>query len=142
MVAWQPVGICMGVYDMCVRYSKERQQFGRPIAAFQLTQERLARMAATIQAMFLMALRLSQLSESGSMTHSQASLVKAWITLQARQVCSQGREILGGNGVVSDFLVGKAFCDLEAIYTYEGTYDINSLVAARDITGISAFKAR
>jgi len=142
MVAWQPVGICMGVYDMCVRYTQERQQFGRPLAAFQLTQERLARMGASVQAMFLLALRLSQLSEKGMMSHSQASLVKAWITAQARQVCATGREMLGGNGVVSDYLVAKAFCDLEAIHTYEGTYDVNALVAGRDITGISAFRAR
>lgn len=86
MVAWQPVGICAGVYDMCSRYLKERKQFGRPLASFQLTQERLARMAASIQAMFLMAWRLSQLHESGNMSHSQASLVKAWITLRAREV--------------------------------------------------------
>lgn len=140
MVAWQPVGLAMGVYDVCVRYAAERKQFGTAIGGFQLVQERLARMQGSIQAMFLMTWRLTKLYEEGRMTHEQASLVKAWTTLRAREVVALGREILGGQGILVDYNVGKAFCDLEAFYTYEGTYDINVLVAGRDITGQSAFK--
>lgn len=140
MVAWLPVGMSMGVYDMAVRYLGERQQFGAPLSSFQLTQEKLSRMLANIQAMFLSAWRLSKLLEDGKMSHEQASLVKAWNTLRGRECVALGREMLGGNGVVADFHVAKVFCDMEAIYTYEGTYEVNVLVAGRGATGISALK--
>lgn len=141
MVAWQPVGIAMGVFDMVSRYTGERTQFGAALANYQITQEKMARMLGSIQAMFLMAWRLNQLYEAGKMTHGVSSMVKAWNSLRAREVVALGREILGGNGILADFLVAKAFCDLEAIYTYEGTYEINALVAGREATGLAAFKA-
>ncbi|KAK8512171.1 hypothetical protein V6N12_031898 [Hibiscus sabdariffa] len=140
MVAWQPIGISMGVYDMCVRYLKERKQFGAPLAAFQLNQQKLARMLGNIQAMTLVGWRLCKLYEAGKMTLGHASLGKSWITSTARETAALGRELLGGNGILADFLVAKAFCDLEPIYTYEGTYDINSLVTGREITGFASFK--
>ncbi|CAH9110335.1 unnamed protein product [Cuscuta europaea] len=140
MVAWQPIGISMGVYDMCHRYLNERKQFGAPLAAFQINQQKLVQMLSNIQAMFLVGWRLCKLYESGKMTPGQASLAKSWITLRARETASLGRELLGGNGVLADFLVAKAFCDMEPIYTYEGTYDINTLVTGREITGIASFK--
>ncbi|XP_072982812.1 acyl-coenzyme A oxidase 4, peroxisomal isoform X3 [Typha latifolia] len=140
MVAWQPIGISMGVFDICHRYLRERKQFGAPLAAFQLNQEKLVRMLGNIQAMLLVGWRLCKLYESGNLTPGRASLGKAWNSLKARETVSLGRELLGGNGILADFLVAKAFCDLEPIYTYEGTYDINSLVTAREITGIASFK--
>jgi len=140
MVAWQPIGISMGVFDMCHRYLKERKQFGVPLAAFQLNQEKLVRMLGNIQSMLLVGWRLCKLYESGKMTPGHASLGKAWTSRTAREVVSLGRELLGGNGILADFLVAKAFCDLEPIYSYEGTYDINSLVTGREITGIASFK--
>ncbi|PON51135.1 Acyl-CoA oxidase [Parasponia andersonii] len=140
MVAWQPIGISMGVYDMCHRYLKERKQFGAPLAAFQINQEKLARMLGNVQAMVLMGWRLCKLYENGKMTAGQASLGKGWITLKARETVALGRELLGGNGILSDFLVAKAFCDLEPIYTYEGTYEINMLVAGREVSGFASFK--
>ncbi|GJN35941.1 hypothetical protein PR202_gb24759 [Eleusine coracana subsp. coracana] len=140
MVAWQPIGISMGVFDMCHRYLKERKQFGAPLAAFQLNQEKLVRMLGNIQAMLLVGWRLCKLYESGKMTPGHASLGKAWTSRKAREVVSLGRELLGGNGILTDFLVAKAFCDLEPIFSYEGTYDINSLVTGREITGIASFK--
>ncbi|KAI8553652.1 hypothetical protein RHMOL_Rhmol05G0033100 [Rhododendron molle] len=140
MVAWQPIGISMGVYDMCHRYLNERKQFGAPLAAFQITQQKLVRMLGNIQAMILVGWRLCKLYDSGKMTPGRVSLGKAWITSKARETTSLGRELLGGNGILTDFLVAKAFCDLEPIYTYEGTYDINTLVAGREITGIASFK--
>ncbi|GAB2225386.1 hypothetical protein Drorol1_Dr00006178 [Drosera rotundifolia] len=141
MVAWQPIGISMGVYDMCHRYLKERKQFGVPLAAFQVNQLKLVQMLGNIQAMVLVGWRLCKLYDSGKMTPGHASLGKSWITLKAREAVALGRELLGGNGILSDFLVAKAFCDLEPIYTYEGTYDINTLVTGREITGIASFKA-
>ncbi|KAI3474748.1 hypothetical protein Pfo_029933 [Paulownia fortunei] len=140
MVAWQPIGISMGVYDMCHRYLKERKQFGAPLAAFQINQQKLVRMLGNVQAMLLVGWRLCKLYESGKMTPGHASMGKSWISLKARETVSLGRELLGGNGILADFLVAKAFCDLEPIYTYEGTYDINTLVTGREITGIASFK--
>ncbi|XWS59972.1 hypothetical protein CRYUN_Cryun08bG0168100 [Craigia yunnanensis] len=140
MVAWQPIGISMGVYDMCLRYLKERKQFGAPLAAFQINQQKLARMLGNVQAMTLVGWRLCKLYEKGKMTLGHASLGKSWITLKARETVALGRELLGGNGILTDFLVAKAFCDLEPIYTFEGTYDINSLVTGREITGFASFK--
>lgn len=140
MVAWQPVGICMGVYDMCLRYLKERKQFGAPLAAMQINQEKLVRMLGNVQAMTLLGWRLCKLYEAGSMSPGQASMAKSWITLRARETVALGRELLGGNGILTDFLVAKAFCDLEPIYTYEGTYEVNSLVTGREVTGIASIK--
>lgn len=141
VVAWQPIGISMGVYDMCQRYLQERKQFGVSLASYQINQEKLVRMLGNIQAMALIGWRLCKLYEAGKMTPGQASLGKAWNTLRARETVALGRELLGGNGIVSDFLVAKAFCDLEPIYTYEGTYEVNSLITGREITGIASFKA-
>nr|GEX49021.1 acyl-coenzyme A oxidase 4, peroxisomal [Tanacetum cinerariifolium] len=126
---------------MCHRYLQERKQFGAPLAAFQINQQKLVKMLSNIQAMFLMGWRLCKLYESGKMTSGQASLGKSWVTLRARESVALGRELLGGNGVIADFLVAKAFGDLEPIYSHEGTYDINTLGTAKEITGISSFRA-
>ncbi|XP_076925738.1 acyl-coenzyme A oxidase 4, peroxisomal-like [Bidens hawaiensis] len=145
MVSWQRIGIAMGVYDICIeiigsRYLQERRQFGAPLAAFQINQQKLVQMLSNVQAMFLMVWRLCKLYESGKMTLGHASLGKSGITLRARETVALGRELLGGNGILTDFLAAKAFNDLETIYTYEGTYDINTLVTGREITGIASFK--
>ncbi|KAJ1396181.1 Acyl-CoA dehydrogenase, conserved site [Sesbania bispinosa] len=140
MVAWQPIGISMGIYDVCHRYLKERKQFGALLAAFQINQQKLVQMLGNIQAMILVGWRLCKLYESGKMTPGHASLGKSWITLRARETAALGRELLGGNGILADFLVAKAFCDLEPIYTYEGTYDINTLITGREVTGFASFK--
>nr|ABU98950.1 acyl-CoA oxidase [Glycine max] len=107
MVAWQPIGISMGIYDMCHRYLKERKQFGAPLAAFQISQQKLVQMLGNIQAMILVGWRLCKLYESGKMTPGQASLGKSWITLRARETAALGRELLGGNGILADFLVRR-----------------------------------
>ncbi|XP_066392541.1 acyl-coenzyme A oxidase 4, peroxisomal-like [Miscanthus floridulus] len=140
MVAWVSIGIAMGVYDACLRYLLERKQFGAPLAAFQLNQEKLVRMLGNIQAMSVLGWRLCKLHDTGKITSGQASLGKAWITKQARETAAIGRELLGGNGIVTDFHVGKAFCDMESVYSYEGSYDVNALIAAREITGISGIR--
>ncbi|KAH9736604.1 Acyl-coenzyme A oxidase 4 (peroxisomal) [Citrus sinensis] len=140
MVAWQSIGIAMGVYDMCHRYLMERKQFGAPLAVFQITQQKLVQMLGNIQAMILAGWRVCKLYEDGKMTAGHASLAKAWITSRARETVALGRELLGGNGISTDFHVAKAFCDLESIHTYEGSYEINNLIAAREITGFASFK--
>ncbi|KAL5704557.1 acyl-CoA oxidase [Ranunculus cassubicifolius] len=140
MVAVQPIGITMGVYDMCLRYLKERKQFGAPLASFQIVQEKLAHMLGNIQAMFLLGWRLCKLYESGKMTPGHAALGKAWNCAKARETVAIGRDLLGGNGILAEFLVGKAFCDLEGAYTYEGTHDINQLIVGREVTGISSIR--
>ncbi|KAJ4804930.1 Acyl-CoA dehydrogenase [Rhynchospora pubera] len=134
------IGVAMGVYDLCNRYMTERKQFGVPLAAFQITQEKMVRMLGNIQAMFLTGRRLCKLHESGKMTLGHASMGKAWITLRACKTVALGRELLGGNGILTDFLVAKAFCDMEPIYSYEDTYGINCLIIEREITGIASFK--
>ncbi|KAL3683733.1 hypothetical protein R1sor_001755 [Riccia sorocarpa] len=140
IVAWLPIGIAMGVYDVCLRYLKERKQFGAPLTAFQLNQEKLVRMLGHVQSMWLMGWRLCKLYDAGKMTPGHASLAKTHNTRVAREVCALGRELLGGNGILSDFYVAKAFCDVEPIYTYEGTYEINSLVTGREVTGEASIK--
>ncbi|KAL7248563.1 hypothetical protein ACSBR2_003325 [Camellia fascicularis] len=107
-VAWQPIGISMGVYDMCHRYLKERKQFGAPLADFQLTQQKLVQMLGNIQAMILIGWRLCKMYEKGTITMGHVSLGKAWITSKGRETVSLGRELLGGNGILTDFLVAKA----------------------------------
>mmetsp|Transcript_33906 Transcript_33906/g.75175 ORF Transcript_33906/g.75175 Transcript_33906/m.75175 type:complete len:552 (+) Transcript_33906:101-1756(+) len=141
MVAWQPVGVAAGLYDMAARYCRERKQFGAPLAAYQITQEKLVRMLSTTQAMWTLTWRLTRLYESGRMTPGMAGMVKAHNSLRGREVAALGRELLGSNGLLADFLAGKALADMEGIHSYEGTYEVNTLVAGREITGYAAFKA-
>lgn len=140
-VAWLPVGICMGAYDAAHRYLLERKQFGVPLAAYQIQQEKLVRMLGTIQAMYMMAERVTMMAEEGKAEMPHITLAKAWNTLRGREVVALAREMVGGNGTILDFGVGKAFTDMEALYTYEGSYEVNALVTGRDITGIAAFKS-
>ena len=146
LVAWLPVGVCMGAFDLTLRYLKERQQFGAPLAAFAISQEKLVRMAGSIMAMWTLCERLTltfrqQQQQQLQISMPHVTMTKAWTTRTGRECLALARELLGGNGIVLDFGVAKAFCDLEALYTYEGTYEINALVAGRFLTGIAAFKA-
>jgi acyl-CoA oxidase len=138
-VAWAAVGIALGVYDNVIKYISNRKQFGVPTSSFQLMQEKLSRIMATTQAMLLMVWRITKLMEQNNVTIGQIGMTKAWITLRGREVCALGREMLGGNGITFDNYVMKAMADMEAMYTYEGTYDVNSLVNGRELTGIAAF---
>lgn len=140
-VAWAAVGIALGVYDNVVKFISNRKQFGVPISSFQLQQEKLSRIMATTQAMLLLVWRVTKLLQENNVTIGQIGMAKAWITLRGREVCALGREMLGGNGITFDNYVMKAMADMEAMYTYEGTYDVNSLVSGRELTGIAAFKA-
>lgn len=138
-VAWEGVGISMGAYEIALNYTKQRQQFGRPIAGFQMIQEKLVRMLAAITSMQFFTLRLSQLLDEGKLTDAQASLAKMNNAANARMVVALARESMGGNGILLENHAARHFADAEAIYTYEGTNEVNTLVVGRDITGLQAF---
>lgn len=138
-VAWQAVGCAKGAYENTLDYTMKREQFGRPIAGFQMTQDMLAQMLSLITAMQCMVCRLSQLQDSGKLSDEQASLAKIFCTVSCRQITSMSRELMGGNGILLTHNVGRFLADAEALYSYEGTKQINSLVVGRAITGMSAF---
>jgi glutaryl-CoA dehydrogenase len=138
-VAWEAVGHALAAYEAALAYTREREQFGTPVAAFQLVQHKLAKMLGEITAMQLLALRLSQLAAERKMTDAMASLAKMHNAAKARQVVADARDLLGGNGILLDYEVAKHQADMEAVYTYEGTDAVQSLIVGRDITGLSAF---
>jgi glutaryl-CoA dehydrogenase len=138
-VAWQAVGCAMGAYEHALAYAKEREQFGRPIAGFQLVQDLLVRMLGNITASATMCARLAQLQAEGAARDEHSALAKAFCTVRMRETVGYARELLGGNGILLDYQVGRFVADAEAIYSYEGTREINTLVVGRAITGLSAF---
>ncbi len=137
-VAWQAVGQQLAAFDVARRYAVERSQFGRPIASFQLIQHQLVQILGNAVSSMGMMVRLSQLEDAGQAKDEQSALAKAFTTARMRESVALGRSILGGNGIVTDFEMAKIFADAEAIYSYEGTHEINTLVTGRAITGISA----
>src|SRR6478672_3810549 len=137
-VAWQAVGLQMAAFDVARRYAVERQQFGRPLASFQLIQDQLVRVLGNAVSSMGMMVRLSQLEDAGEAKDEQSALAKAFTTARMRESVAIGRSLLGGNGIVTDYEMAKVFSDAEAIYSYEGTHEINTLVTGRAITGISA----
>jgi glutaryl-CoA dehydrogenase len=137
--AWECVGHAVACLEVALSYAQERRQFGRPIAGFQLVQAKLATMQAATTAMQLVCFRLAQLQEYGTMTGPMASLAKLHNVRNAKLVCSEARDILGGNGLLLDYHVARHLTDLEIVDTYEGTDSIQSLIVGRDLTGISAF---
>jgi glutaryl-CoA dehydrogenase len=138
-VAWAGVGCQVGAYEVAVRYAKEREQFGRPIGGFQLIQDLLARMLGNITASIGMTVRVSQLQEDGQLRDDQAALAKSYVTSRGRETVAWARELLGGNGIVLEHDVIRFFADAEALYSYEGTREMNTLIVGRSITGLSAF---
>ena len=138
-VAWQGVGCAMGAYEKSLAYAQKRQQFGRPIAGFQLVQNLLVQMLGNVTAMQTMCLRLSQLQDAGTMRDEQASLAKVFTAKRCRETVALARELHGGKGILLENHVARYFSDTEAIYSYEGTNEINTLVVGRALTGYSAF---
>lgn len=138
-VGWQAVGAMMATLDITRQYSLQREQFGKPIASFQLVQQSLAEIAGHLTVCLSMMRDVAQRQEQGELEMVQAALAKSTATRLARESVSQGRALLGGNGVVSDGHMAKVFCDVEILHTYEGTYEINSLIVGRALTGVSAF---
>ena len=138
-VAWGALGHAVAAYEAALSYAKQRSQFGKPLVHFQLVQDQLVKMLAEVTAMQLYCLRVSRLEEQGKLTDTIAALAKMNNTLKARQVIAEARDLLGGNGILLDYHVMRHMTDIEAIYTYEGTEHIQTLIVGRDITGVSAF---
>jgi glutaryl-CoA dehydrogenase len=138
-VAWSALGHAVAAYDTARSYAGQRTQFGQPLVAFQIVQERLVRMLAEICGMQLYCLRLGRLMEEGRLTDTIAALAKMNNTSKARQVILDARDLLGGNGILLDYHVMRHLADIESIHTYEGTETIQTLIVGRDITGVAAF---
>ena len=138
-VAWQAVGCARGAYEHTIRYVQGREQFGRPIGSFQLVQDLCAHMLSQLTAMQTMCFRLSELQDQGVLKDEHASLAKVFCTTSCREVVSHARELHGGNGILLSYDVARFVADSEAIYSYEGTKQVNSLIVGRAITGFSAF---
>jgi glutaryl-CoA dehydrogenase len=138
-VAWNAVGCQMGAFEAALAYARERVQFGRPIAGFQLIQDLLARMAGNVTASLGMAVRVAQLQEEGVFRDDHAALAKAFVTSRGRETVAWARELFGGNGILLERDVIRFFNDAEALYSYEGTREINHLIVGRALTGHSAF---
>jgi glutaryl-CoA dehydrogenase len=138
-VAWLAVGCARGAYEAALTYTRERKQFGKPIASFQLIQNHLVEMLSNLTAMQTMVARLSELQDQGVLTDEHASLAKVFCSLRTRDIVSRAREVMGGNGILLEYDVARFVADAEAIYSYEGTKEINTLIVGRAITGFSAF---
>lgn len=139
-VAWIATGGQMGAYEAALEYATTREQFGKPIASFQLIQEKLATMLANITASLSMVVRLTQQQDNGIFVDANSALAKRFCAARFRETAALAREIVGGNGILLDHDVARFHADAEAVYSYEGTDQINALVVGRSITGINAFK--
>ncbi len=138
MVAWQGVGQQLAAFDVARQYAVERQQFGRPLAKFQLIQQQLVTMLGNAVASMGMMVRIAELQDRGDADMPQVALAKSYVSARMRETVALGRSLLGGNGIVTDYRMAKIFADAEAIYTYEGSYEINTLIVGRAVTGVSA----
>jgi glutaryl-CoA dehydrogenase len=138
-VAWMAVGCARGAYEHALEYARQREQFGRPIGGFQLVQDLLVKMLGNITASATLCARLSQLQAAGLARDEHSSLAKAFCTVRMRETVGYARELLGGNGILLEHQVGRFVADAEAIYSYEGTREMNTLIVGRAITGLSAF---
>ena len=138
-VAWQATGCARGAYEHALAYAGERQQFGRPIAGFQLVQDLLVRMLSQRHRVGLPVPPPVPAAGSGQAKDHHSALAKAFCTVRMRETVGWARELLGGNGILLDNQVGRFVADAEAIYSYEGTREINTLIVGRAITGLGAF---
>ncbi|WP_369831192.1 acyl-CoA dehydrogenase family protein [Cryobacterium sp. Y50] len=139
-VGWQSVGLQFAAYDYALRYALERRQFGKPIASFQLVQEKLVRILENATTSLGLMVRIAQLQQAGTLRPEHAAMAKASASARMRESVALGRSVFGGNGISTDYGMARVFADAEALYTYEGSYEVNTLVVGRAITGISAFQ--
>lgn len=139
-IAWGAIGAAMDCYDTALRYSKQRIQFGKPIAAFQLQQKKLAEMITEITKAQLLALRLGQLKNENKATSAQISMAKRNNVDMAIKIAREARQMLGGMGITGEYSIMRHMMNLESVITYEGTHDIHLLITGLDITGLNAFK--
>ncbi len=138
-IAWGACGAAMACYDVALKYAKERVQFTRPIAGYQLVQQKLVYMLTEITKMQLLCLRLGELKNSGKLHFTRVSMGKMNNVYHALQIARIARDILGANGIMYEYHIARHVCNLESVYTYEGTHDIHTLILGEHITGISAF---
>ena len=138
-VSWQALGTMVGAYEAAVEYTTQREQFGNPIASYQLIQDKLATAYANVTAGFALCVRVAQLQDQGIQTDAHAAMAKAFVTTRMRETVALCREACGGNGITLDHGVARFFADAEAVYTFEGTKDMNQLIVGRAITGHAAF---
>ena len=138
-VAWMATGCGMGAYEHALAYAQTRKQFGKPIASFQLVQDLLSKMVGNVTASQCMVLRLSQMQDEGKLKDHHASLAKEFCTVKMRETVAWARELLGGNGILLDYDVARYFADAEALYSYEGTREMQSMIVGRAVSGFSAF---
>ena len=139
-IAWGVIGAAIDCYEVALSYSKDRKQFSKPIAGFQLTQQKLVYMIEEITKAQLLALQLARLKDSGDLDFSHISLGKKNNVAIARKCAQLGREILGGNGIMDDYPMMRHMMNLETVYTYEGTHEIHTLIIGQKITDIPAFE--
>ncbi|MER7403442.1 acyl-CoA dehydrogenase family protein [Streptomyces sp. NPDC000070] len=138
-VAWQALGVMAGAYELALDYARERRQFGRPIGGFQLVQDLLVKSLGDITASWGMLVQLARLQDAGVFRDEHSALAKAFVTARMREVVARSREIFGGNGILLDHDIARFFADAEAIYSFEGTREMNTLIVGKAITGQSAF---
>lgn len=138
-ISWGAVGAAMDCYDRALRYARERVQYGKPIAGFQMTQGKLVDMLVEISKMQLLALRLGRLKDEGNCRYQQISLAKRNNVSEALKIARSARSILGAYGISLEYGIMRHMCNLESVYTYEGTHEIHTLILGRDITGSGAF---
>ncbi|MFC5790860.1 acyl-CoA dehydrogenase [Agromyces tardus] len=138
-VAWSAVGTSIGAYEAAVAYAKRREQFGKPIGAHQLIQDLLVKCLGNITASLGMVVRVSEMLDRGEQRDEHSALTKAYTTARMRETVAWAREAVGGNGIVLDYDVARFFADAEALYSYEGTREMNTLIVGRAITGEAAF---
>jgi glutaryl-CoA dehydrogenase len=138
-ICYGAVGAAMACYDEALSYAKDRVQFSRPIAGYQLVQQKLVEMVSEITKAQLLCLQLGRLKESGKLKPTQVSLAKRNNVSIARDIARDARDILGANGVTDEYQCGRHMLNLESVYTYEGTHDIHTLVVGQDVTGLAAF---
>ena len=139
-IAWGVLGAADACYQCALDYAKERIQFGRPIASFQIQQEKLARMVTQLTLGQLLALRLGRLKDEGTYTPAQVSMAKMNNVATAREIAASARTVLGANGILGEYPVMRHMANLESVYTYEGTHDMHMLVIGQTVTGIPAFR--
>jgi alkylation response protein AidB-like acyl-CoA dehydrogenase len=139
-IAWGAIGAAMDCYDSALRYSLERQQFGKPLAGFQLTQKKLAEMITEITKAQLLTWRLGKLMDEGKATPAQVSMAKRNNVQMALMIAREARQIHGGMGITNEYSIMRHMMNLETVLTYEGTHDIHLLITGMDITGVNAFK--
>ncbi|MFF7314372.1 acyl-CoA dehydrogenase family protein [Streptomyces sp. NPDC008137] len=138
-VAWQALGVMVGAYELALDYARERRQFGRPIGGFQLVQDLLVKSLGNITASWGMLVQLARLQDAGIFRDEHSALAKAFVTSRMREVVAWSREIFGGNGILLEHDIARFFADAEAIYSFEGTREMNTLIVGKSITGQSAF---